>query len=299
MAFAGGALIPGSGTHVHKFSDPGWFIGRSTKQALGAIVEGKRYEWRDACQRTRRIASLRRLICQDDRANDDPLHVELLRHMLGRRLVSNCGGKYPARYADRNAIGPGELASITQADTALHDESSDVRALAFGENIGDPDGHERSRREVLFRSDATQDNLHTVKSAGQAPWGKDIASDEGQPVGRRQSFRMASNGGNQVSLCKRMRYHSAPRRPRRSHNRYLHASTRIFISRPRYVPTLLAPITMIRRLVGAGAGAALRLTSLPNPGRHSTYACLWTPFLTPASCSLSPPAPVVAADRLR
>jgi hypothetical protein len=40
-------LTPVSGTHVHNFSDPVWFICRCTKQAVGTIVEGKRNEWRD------------------------------------------------------------------------------------------------------------------------------------------------------------------------------------------------------------------------------------------------------------
>ena len=42
-------LIPVSGTHVHNFSDPAWSICRCTKQAVGAIVKGKRNEWRDSC----------------------------------------------------------------------------------------------------------------------------------------------------------------------------------------------------------------------------------------------------------
>jgi len=41
-------LIPVSGTHVHNFSDPVWFICRCTKQAVGTIVKGKRNEWRDS-----------------------------------------------------------------------------------------------------------------------------------------------------------------------------------------------------------------------------------------------------------
>ena len=63
---------------------------------------------------------------------------------------------------------------------------------------------------------------------------------------------MAGNGRNQVSLCKCMPYHSASRRSRRPHNRYLH------ISPP------LAPITMIRI-----ASAILRLQSgrFPVAGR--------------------------------
>ena len=36
---------------------------------------------------------------------------------------------------------------------------------------------------------------------------------------------MASNGRNEVSLCKCMLYHSASGRTRRSNNRYLHIST--------------------------------------------------------------------------
>ena len=83
-------------------------------------------------------------------------------------------------------------------------------------------------------SDAADDGLHVVKSTCHAPRGKDISSDEGQPVGSRQSLRMASNSRNQVSLCQCVLYHSAPRRTRRSNNRYLHLSTP------------LAPITMIR-----------------------------------------------------
>src|SRR5579872_6424925 len=34
--------LPVSGTHVHNFSDPVWFICRCTKQVVGAIVKGKR-----------------------------------------------------------------------------------------------------------------------------------------------------------------------------------------------------------------------------------------------------------------
>ena len=41
--------IPVSGTHVHNFSDPVWFICRCTKQAVGAIVKRKRNEWRNSC----------------------------------------------------------------------------------------------------------------------------------------------------------------------------------------------------------------------------------------------------------
>jgi hypothetical protein len=37
------------------------------------------------------------------------------------------------------AAEPGELASIAQADAALHDESLDVCTFAFGENVGDTD----------------------------------------------------------------------------------------------------------------------------------------------------------------
>ena len=51
-----------TGTHVHNFPDPAWFICRCTKQAVGAIVKGKRNEYRNSCQRTCRVASLRRLI---------------------------------------------------------------------------------------------------------------------------------------------------------------------------------------------------------------------------------------------
>src|SRR6202162_2600416 len=112
-------LLPVSGTHVHNFADPVWFICCCTKQAVGAIVKGKRNEYRNSCQRTRRIASLRRLICQYDRANDNPLHVYFRRHPLGDRLVSNYSSEYPARYADDKAVGTGELASIAQADTTV------------------------------------------------------------------------------------------------------------------------------------------------------------------------------------
>src|SRR5580704_7840800 len=132
-------LIPVSGTDVHNFSDPVWFICRCTKQAVGAIVKGKRNEWRDSCRRTCRIASLRRLIRQYDWANDDPFHVYFLRQPLGDCLVSNCSSEDPARYTDDKAIGPGELASIAQADTTLQYESSDVCTFAFGENAGDTD----------------------------------------------------------------------------------------------------------------------------------------------------------------
>jgi hypothetical protein len=128
-----------SGTHVHNFSDPVWFICRCTKQAIGAIFKGKRNEYRNSCPRTRRIASLRWLIEQTDRTNDDPLHVCFLRHPLGDGFVSNCSSEYPARYADYKAAGPGELVSIAQANATLHDESSDVRTFAFGENVGDTD----------------------------------------------------------------------------------------------------------------------------------------------------------------
>src|SRR5664280_2943297 len=132
-------LIPVSGTHVHNFPDPVWFICRCTKQAVGAIVKGKRNEYRNSCQRTCRIASLSRLIEQTDRANDDPLHICFLRHPLGYRFVKNCRSEYPARYADDKAAETGELMSIAQADTTLHDESPDVRTFAFGENVGDTD----------------------------------------------------------------------------------------------------------------------------------------------------------------
>src|ERR1700729_3550259 len=115
-----------------------WQIAASIPE-VGAIVKGKRNEWRASCARTCRIASLRRLIYQYDRANDDPLHVYFLRHPLGDRLVSNCSSEYPARYADDKAVGTGELASIAQADTTLQYESSDVRTFAFGENAGDTD----------------------------------------------------------------------------------------------------------------------------------------------------------------
>src|ERR1700730_5845083 len=131
--------IPVSGTHVHNFSDPVWFICRCTKQAVGAIVIRKRNEWRDSCLWTCRIASLSRLIYQYDRANDDPLYVYFLGHPLGDRLVNNCSSEDPARYPHGKAVGTGELASIAQADTTLQYESSDVRTFAFGENAGDAD----------------------------------------------------------------------------------------------------------------------------------------------------------------
>ena len=90
-------VIPTSGTQVHNLSDPVRSIGRSTKQAVGAIVKGERNEHRNSCQWTGRIASLRRFICLYDRANDDPLHVCFLRHPLGDCLVKNCSSEYPAR----------------------------------------------------------------------------------------------------------------------------------------------------------------------------------------------------------
>ena len=98
-------LIPVSGTHVHNFSDPVRFICRCAKQAVGAIVKGKRNERLDSRRRTCRIPSLRRLIGQYDRANDDPLQAYFLRHPLGDRLVSNCGIEYPARYPDTKRLG--------------------------------------------------------------------------------------------------------------------------------------------------------------------------------------------------
>ncbi len=45
-----------------QFPNPVWFICRCAKQAVGAIVRGKWYEFCTSCQRTCRVASLRRLI---------------------------------------------------------------------------------------------------------------------------------------------------------------------------------------------------------------------------------------------
>jgi len=42
-------LGPVPGTHVHNFSDPVWLICRRTKQAVGAIVKGKRNEYLREC----------------------------------------------------------------------------------------------------------------------------------------------------------------------------------------------------------------------------------------------------------
>ena len=65
-----------------------------------------------------------------------------------------------------------------------------LRGLAFVvpqavpvENPGDSVRRERSWRKVLFWSNAANNGLHAFKSTCQAPWAKDISSDEGQPVG--------------------------------------------------------------------------------------------------------------------
>ncbi len=54
-------------------------------------------------------------------------------------LSATAAVKIQPEHADHKAAEPGKFASIAQADTTLHDESSDVRTFAFGKNVGDTD----------------------------------------------------------------------------------------------------------------------------------------------------------------